>query len=202
MRNLTLSAAEQQTVITEICNDVLGLRPARTAVGTRRHRRHHGERLRQGCIIEANGKIELTDIKFRDNLHLMNICQRIVSAVGRRVDEASPIGDARLADGSRVNVIAPATRDRRPALTIRKFKRDRLTLDRLMKFGSVVSPEGARLLEIIGFCRINTIVSGGTGSGQDDAAELPDQLYRTGRAGDHLRGRRRTAAAAAHVVRV
>ena len=164
MRNLTLSAAEQQTVITEICNDVLGLGPLEPLLA----RDDIADIMVNGCdkvYIEANGKIELTDIKFRDNLQLMNICQRIVSAVGRRVDEASPICDARLADGSRVNVIAPPLAIDGPALTIRKFKRDRLTLDRLMKFGSV-SPAGARLLEIIGFCRINTIVSGGTGSGK------------------------------------
>ena len=164
MRNLTLSAAEQQTVITEICNDVLGLGPLEPLLA----RDDIADIMVNGCdkvYIEANGKIELTDIKFRDTLPLMNICQRIVSAVGRRVDEASPICDARLADGSRVNVIAPPLAIDGPALTIRKFKRDRLTLDKLMKFGSI-SPAGARLLEIIGFCRINTIVSGGTGSGK------------------------------------
>jgi pilus assembly protein CpaF len=115
--------------------------------------------------IETNGKIELTDIRFRDNQQLMNICQRIVSAIGRRVDEASPICDARLADGSRVNVIAPPLSIDGPALTIRKFRRDRLTLDKLVKFGSI-TPAGGRLLEVIGHCRINTIVSGGTGSGK------------------------------------
>jgi pilus assembly protein CpaF len=95
----------------------------------------------------------------------MNICQRIVSAVGRRVDEASPICDARLMDGSRVNVIAPPLALDGAALTIRKFKRDRLTLDKLVNYGSV-SPAGAKLLQIIGHCRLNTIVSGGTGSGK------------------------------------
>ena len=77
------------------------------------------------------GKIQLTNIRFRDNAQLMNICQRIVSQVGRRVDEASPICDARLLDGSRVNVIAPPLAIDGPALTIRKFKKDKLTLDQL-----------------------------------------------------------------------
>src|SRR5688572_6898405 len=95
----------------------------------------------------------------------MNICQRIVSAVGRRVDEASPICDARLADGSRVNVIAPPLAIDGPTLTIRKFKKDKLTLDKLVQFGSV-TPLVAELLKIIGHCRINVIVSGGTGSGK------------------------------------
>jgi len=164
MRNLTLSAAEQQMVITEICNDVLGLGPLEPLLA----RDDIADIMVNGCdkvYIETNGKIELTDIRFRDNQQLMNICQRIVSAIGRRVDEASPICDARLADGSRVNVIAPPLSIDGPALTIRKFRRDRLTLDKLVKFGTI-SPAGGRLLEVIGHCRINTIVSGGTGSGK------------------------------------
>ncbi len=95
----------------------------------------------------------------------MNICQRIVSQVGRRVDESSPICDARLPDGSRVNVIAPPLAIDGAALTIRKFKKDKLTLDQLVKFGAI-SPEGATLLQIIGRVRCNVIISGGTGSGK------------------------------------
>ncbi len=95
----------------------------------------------------------------------MNICQRIVSQVGRRVDESSPICDARLPDGSRVNVIAPPLAIDGPALTIRKFKKDRLKLEQLTKFGSI-SPAGRTLLEIIGRVRCNILVSGGTGSGK------------------------------------
>ncbi|MCK5296337.1 MAG: CpaF family protein, partial [Alphaproteobacteria bacterium] len=96
---------------------------------------------------------------------LMNICQRIVSAVGRRVDEASPICDARLADGSRVNVIAPPLAIDGPTLTIRKFKKDKLRLKDLMNFGAI-TPQGAKLLEVIGACRLNVLISGGTGSGK------------------------------------
>jgi len=164
LRNLTISAAEQQLLITDICNDVLGLGPLEPLIA----RDDIADIMVNGpdkVYIECNGKIELTDIKFRDQQQLMNICQRIVSAVGRRVDEASPICDARLADGSRVNVIAPPLSLDGCSLTIRKFKRDRLTLEKLMNFGSV-SPNGAKLLQIIGHCRLNTIVSGGTGSGK------------------------------------
>jgi pilus assembly protein CpaF len=96
---------------------------------------------------------------------LMNICQRIVSQVGRRVDEASPICEARLPDGSRVNVIAPPLAIDGAALTIRKFKKDKLRIQDLVNFGSI-SPEGAKVLEVIGACRINTLISGGTGSGK------------------------------------
>jgi pilus assembly protein CpaF len=95
----------------------------------------------------------------------MNICQRIVSQVGRRVDESSPICDARLPDGSRVNVIAPPLSIDGPALTIRKFKKDKLTLEQIVKFGAI-SPEGAQILQIIGRVRCNVVISGGTGSGK------------------------------------
>ena len=80
----------------------------------------------------------------------MNICQRIVSQVGRRVDESSPICDARLPDGSRVNVIAPPLAIDGPALTIRKFKKDKLTLDQLVKFGSIIAGRRRRCCKIIG----------------------------------------------------
>jgi len=164
LRNLTISAGEQQLLVTDICNDVLGLGPLEPLIA----RDDIADIMVNGpdkVYIEANGKIELTDIKFRDQQQLMNICQRIVSAVGRRVDEASPICDARLMDGSRVNVIAPPLSLDGCTLTIRKFKRDRLTLEKLMNFGSI-SPAGAKLLQIVGHCRLNTIVSGGTGSGK------------------------------------
>jgi pilus assembly protein CpaF len=121
-----------------------------------------------GCnatFIEVNGKMQKTGVRFRDNAQLLNICQRIVSQIGRRVDEASPICDARLMDGSRVNVIAPPLAIDGPTLTIRKFKKDRLKLPDLVKFGSI-TPEGATILEIIGRVRCNVLISGGTGSGK------------------------------------
>ena len=128
--------------------------------------------------------------------NLLNICQRIVSQVGRRVDESSPICDARLADGSRVNAIVPPLALDGPALTIRKFKKDKLTLDQLVKFGAI-SPEGAEILQIIGRCRCQRADLRRYRLRQDDAAELPDQLYRRRRAHHHLRRRRRTSTAAA-----
>ena len=173
---MVLTASEQQLVITDICNDVLGLGPLEPLLA----RDDIADIMVNGAdkvYIETDGKIELTDIKFRDNAQLMNICQRIVSAVGRRVDEASPICDARLADGSRVNVIAPPLAIDGPVLTIRKFKRDKLTLDRLVAFGTI-SPRGARLLQVIGASRAQRHRLGRHRIGQDDAAQLPDPLYR------------------------
>jgi pilus assembly protein CpaF len=119
----------------------------------------------QKCYIEVGGKVRLTNVRFRDDAHLMNVCQRIVSQVGRRVDEGSPICDARLPDGSRVNVIAPPLAIDGAALTIRKFKKDKLTLQQLVKYNSI-SPEGAEVLRILGRVRANVLISGGTGSGK------------------------------------
>src|SRR6201996_4379849 len=160
IKNLVLSIAEQEDLLDDICNDVLGFGPLEPLLA----RDDIADIMVNGptrCFIEVNGKIQLTNVRFRDGSQLMNICQRIVSQVGRRVDEASPICDARLPDGSRVNVIAPPLAIDGAALTIRKFKKDKLTLDQLVKFGSI-SPAGAEILKIIGRVRCNVLISGGT----------------------------------------
>ncbi len=118
------------------------------------------------CFIEVDGKMLDAGIRFRDNAQLLNICQRIVSQVGRRVDEASPICDARLMDGSRVNVIAPPLAIDGAALTIRKFKKDRLQPRRLGEIRLDHAWMARRYLQIIGRVRCNVLVSGGTGSGK------------------------------------
>jgi pilus assembly protein CpaF len=164
LKNVVMSIAEQEEMLDDICNDVLGFGPLEPLLA----RDDIADIMVNGpekTYIEVGGKIQLTNIRFRDAGQLMNICQRIVSQVGRRVDEASPICDARLLDGSRVNVIAPPLAIDGAALTIRKFKKDKLTLDQLVKFGSI-SPEGAEILKIIGKVRCNIVISGGTGSGK------------------------------------
>ncbi len=164
VRSMVLSAAEQQRLISEICDDVLGLGPIEPLLA----RDDITDIMVNGpkdVFIETQGKIQKTDITFRDNAQLMHICQRIVSAVGRRVDESNPICDARLMDGSRVNVIAPPLSIDGTTLTIRKFQKERLTLDRLVEWGTI-TPAGAKLLEVIGACRLNVLISGGTGSGK------------------------------------
>ena len=164
IKNLALSIAEQEDYLDDICNDVLGYGPLDPLLA----RDDIADIMVNGAMktyIEVKGKIQLTNVRFRDNAQLMNICQRIVSQIGRRVDEASPICDARLMDGSRVNVIAPPLAIDGPALTIRKFKKDKLTLDQLTKFGAI-SPQGAEILKIIGRVRCNVLISGGTGSGK------------------------------------
>jgi pilus assembly protein CpaF len=164
IKNLAMSIAEQEDLLEDICNDVLGYGPLEPLLA----RDDIADIMINGAktsFIEVNGRVQPARVRFRDNAQLMNICQRIVSQVGRRVDESSPICDARLPDGSRVNVIAPPLAIDGPALTIRKFKKDKLTLEQLVKYGSV-TPEGAQILQIIGRVRCNVIISGGTGSGK------------------------------------
>ena len=190
-----MSIAEQEELLDDICNDVLGYGPLEPLLS----RDDISDIMVNGAgtvFIEVAGRIQRTGIRFRDNQQFLNICQRIVSQVGRRVDESSPICDARLADGSRVNAIVPPLAIDGPALTIRKFKKDKLTLDQLVKFGAI-SPEGAEILQIIGRCRANVLISGGTGSGKTTLLNCLTQLYRRRRTHHHLRRRRRTSAAAA-----
>ncbi|BDA82653.1 type II secretion system protein E [Aureimonas sp. SA4125] len=164
IKNFAMTIAEQEDLLGDICNDVLGYGPLEPLLmrddiaDIMVNGPHH-------TFIEVAGKVTETNVRFRDNQQLLNICQRIVSQVGRRVDESSPICDARLPDGSRVNVIAPPLAIDGAVLTIRKFKKDKLTLDQLVKFGAI-SPEGATILQIIGRVRCNVIISGGTGSGK------------------------------------
>ena len=164
LKDVVMSIAEQEDLLEDICNDVLGYGPLEPLLA----RDEISDIMVNGAnmtFIEVGGKMQKTGVRFRDNAQLLNICQRIVSQIGRRVDEASPICDARLMDGSRVNVIVPPLAIDGPTLTIRKFKKDRLKLPDLVKFGSI-TPEGATILEIIGRVRCNVLISGGTGSGK------------------------------------
>ena len=164
LKDVVMSIAEQEELLEDICNDVLGYGPLEPLLA----RDDIADIMVNGAstvFIEVNGKMQKTGVRFRDNSQLLNICQRIVSQVGRRVDEASPICDARLPDGSRVNVIAPPLAIDGCALTIRKFKKDRLKLSNLVQFKSI-TPEGATILEIVGRVRCNVLISGGTGSGK------------------------------------
>jgi pilus assembly protein CpaF len=164
IKNVVMSIAEQEELLDDICNDVLGYGPLEPLLA----RDDIADVMVNGAntvYIEVSGKIQKTGVRFRDNQQVLNICQRIVSQIGRRVDESSPICDARLPDGSRVNVIVPPLAIDGPTLTIRKFKRDKLTLEQLTRYNSI-TPEGADILKVIGRCRVNTLISGGTGSGK------------------------------------
>jgi len=161
---LNLNGGEQRDLVSILLDDMLGLGPLEPLLAdeTISDIMVNGP---QQVYVERSGKVQLTGVHFRDNRHLMNIAQRIVTAVGRRVDESSPICDARLPDGSRVNVIAPPLAIDGCSISIRKFSKDKITLDKMLEFKSI-SPPLAKVLKIAGACRLNVLISGGTGSGK------------------------------------
>ncbi|MCR5629257.1 CpaF family protein [Eubacterium sp.] len=155
---------ERPKMAIELLNDILGYGPIQELVDNP----SYSEIMVNGpnqVYVEYKGKLTLTDIKFRDDAHLMNIIDRIVSLVGRHVDEASPMCDARLKDGSRVNVIIPPISLVGPVLTIRKFGKDPVTAQQLLEWGSM-TPKMLNFLEACVKGKLNIIVSGGTGSGK------------------------------------
>jgi len=129
--------------------------------------------------VERKGKLDLTDVRFRDNQHVMNVAQRIVTRIGRRVDETCPICDARLEDGSRVNIIAPPLAIDGCSISIRKFAKKSITLD-IMARQNNLSEAVARVLKIASACRLNIVISGGTGSGKTTMLNAMSQLIDTG----------------------
>jgi len=159
-----LTRDERRQIVREITDDILGYGPLEpllrddsvTEVMVNAFNRIYCER---------SGKIERTNAAFVDNAHLLRIIDKIVSQVGRRVDEASPMVDARLPDGSRVNAIIPPLSLRGPTLTIRKFSRDPYTMNDLISFGSV-SPKAAQFLAACVKGKLNILISGGTGTGK------------------------------------
>jgi pilus assembly protein CpaF len=165
-----LSVASRQKIIRRIEDEVLGLGPLEPLLADR----SVADILVNGpqqVYVERRGKLELTDVRFTNDAHLMNIIDRIVSAVGRRVDESSPMVDARLKDGSRVNaIIAPLALDG-PVLSIRRFAVELLTIEDLIKFGSLTAP-AAQVMSAIVKGRLNVVVSGGTGAGKTTLLNL------------------------------
>jgi pilus assembly protein CpaF len=159
-----LNRPEQADLVYQLVNDMLGLGPLEPLL--------EDESITDIMIngpkqiyIEKRGKLELTSVTFEDNAHLLNICNRIVSRIGRRVDESSPICDARLLDGSRVNIIIPPLAIDGASVSIRKFGKRQIGFDQMAQQGNI-SPAMATLLRIAARCRLNLIVSGGTGSGK------------------------------------
>ena len=164
LRDVAVTFEEREELIKDLCDDVLGLGPLEELLAQDRI----NDIMVNGpdqIYVEVDGRMQRTNIRFRDAAQLLNVCQRIVGQVGRRVDDASPICDARLQDGSRVNVIAPPLALEGPVLTIRKFRKERLTLDGMIRLGSLSEPV-AELIRIIGRSRCNVLISGGTGSGK------------------------------------
>ncbi len=163
-QKLAINQLEQQLLASQIVDDMIGLGPLEPLLADEAITDIMVNGPEQ-IYIERKGKLILTDIHFRDNDHVMNIAQRIVTAVGRRVDETSPICDARLKDGSRVNVIATPLSLKGCSISIRKFAKKKITLDIMAAQGNISDPL-CKLLKIAGACRLNLIISGGTGSGK------------------------------------
>lgn len=161
---IRLNQIEQRSLVSNLVNDMMGLGPLEPLLGdvdiTEVMVNGPGQ-----IYVERGGKLELTDVTFRDHSHLMNICTRIVSWIGRRVDESSPMCDARLKDGSRVNIIIPPLAIDGASISIRKFAEKKITLEKMVDFGSM-SPQMMKLLQIASRCKLNILISGGTGSGK------------------------------------
>jgi len=159
-----LSASERETLVIEIKNEVLGLGPLEPLLADPTV----NDILVNGynrVYVERRGKLSRAPIRCRDDAHLLKIIDKIATAVGRRIDESSPMVDARLADGSRVNAIIPPLAIDGPALSIRKFAVDPLKVDDLIRLGSLTN-EMAQLLEAVVKARLNVLISGGTGTGK------------------------------------
>lgn len=159
-----LTRSERAKLLKEIYDDVMGLGPLEALLNDS----EVTEIMVNGpykVYVERKGKVELSQVVFRDDTHVLNIINRIVSSVGRRIDEASPMVDARLKDGSRFNAIIPPLSLVGPSMTIRKFSKKPLTANDLVKFNSL-SPKMVSFLEACVKGKLNIIVSGGTGSGK------------------------------------
>ena len=161
---VVLNRQERQTLNTDLFFEVKGLGPLETLLqdDTVNDILVNGP---QQIFVERDGKLQLTDVTFKDEKHLLRIIDKIVSAVGRRVDESNPYVDARLADGSRFNAMVPPIAVDGSLVSIRKFKKDKLGIDDLVKFGAFTE-EMAAYLQAAVSTRLNIIVSGGTGSGK------------------------------------
>jgi pilus assembly protein CpaF len=162
--NVALNDAERKSVVRDVLDEVLGFGPLEPLLADPTV----SDILVNTCdcvYVERGGKLQATDIRFSSNAHLMKIIDKIVSGVGRRVDESSPMVDARLADGSRVNVILPPLAVDGPVISIRRFGVKVLTMEDLIGLQSLTPPI-AHLLEGMVKARLNVLVSGGTGSGK------------------------------------
>ncbi|MBD9425741.1 CpaF family protein [Pseudomonas sp. PDM15] len=159
-----VSAANRQLIIKQITDEVLGLGPLEPLLADH----SVSDILVNGfasIYVERFGKLQRTDVRFRDDQHLLNIIDRIVSSLGRRIDESSPLVDARLKDGSRVNAIIPPLAIDGPSLSIRRFAVDLLSADSLVQTGTI-TPAIALVLKAVVRGRMNVLVSGGTGTGK------------------------------------
>ncbi len=161
---IQLNFTEQRELVESLIADMLGLGPLEPLIADETVSDIMVNGPKQ-VYIERRGKLEMTDVVFRDDAHLMNICTKIVTRIGRRIDESRPLVDARLPDGSRVNIIIPPLAIDGASISIRKFAKRTITLD-TMAANQSISPAMATMLKIAARCRLNVLISGGTGSGK------------------------------------
>ncbi|HJU16435.1 MAG TPA: ATPase, T2SS/T4P/T4SS family [Stellaceae bacterium] len=161
---IQLNYAEQRELVDSLIADMLGLGPLEPLLADETVTDIMVNGPKQ-VYVERRGKLEVTDVQFRDDQHVLNVATKIVTRIGRRVDESQPLVDARLTDGSRVNIIIPPLAIDGPSISIRKFSKKSITLDTMAQQGNI-SPEMAILLKIAARSRLNILISGGTGSGK------------------------------------
>ncbi|MGE5269783.1 MAG: CpaF family protein [Thiohalocapsa sp.] len=161
---IQLNFTEQRELVESLIADMLGLGPLEPLLADETVSDIMVNGPKQ-VYVERRGKLELTEVVFRDDAHLMNICTKIVTRIGRRIDESRPLVDARLPDGSRVNIIIPPLAIDGASISIRKFSKKSITLD-TMAANASISPAMATVLKIAARCRLNILISGGTGSGK------------------------------------
>jgi len=171
---LQLNQAEQEDLVKVLLDEMLGLGPLEPLLADESINdimvNGHNQ-----VYVERRGKLELTDVKFRDDRHVMNVATRIVSQIGRRVDESSPLVDARLQDGSRVNIIIPPLAIDGPSISIRKFSKKKITLEVMEQQNNLSTPM-ATVLRIAARSKLNILISGGTGSGKTTLLNAMSQM--------------------------
>ncbi|HEV2264010.1 MAG TPA: CpaF family protein [Stellaceae bacterium] len=177
-QRINLNQAEQRQLVTVLLDDMLGLGPLEPLLGDETVTDIMVNGSKQ-VYVERRGKLELTGVSFRDNAHVMSIATRIVTQVGRRIDESTPLVDARLQDGSRVNIITPPLALDGPTISIRKFSKKGITLD-VMARQKNISPAMATVLKIAARSRLNILISGGTGSGKTTLLNAMSQMIDPG----------------------
>lgn len=169
-----LASNELQRLVTTILDDMTGLGPIQQLLNDEAVTDIMVNGPSQ-VFVERHGKLTLSDVTFRDNTHVQHVAQRIANTVGRRIDESSPMVDARLLDGSRVNIIAPPLSLDGTCISIRKFSKDAISLDDMVENTSL-SKQMAALLQVAAECRLNILVSGGTGAGKTTLLNAMSQL--------------------------
>jgi pilus assembly protein CpaF len=174
---IQLNQREQRDLVTLLLNDMLGLGPLEPLLADETVNDIMVNGAKQ-VYVERKGKLELTSATFRDNAHVMSIATRIVSGIGRRIDESTPLVDARLPDGSRVNIIIPPLAIDGPSISIRKFSKKTIDLD-VMARQQNISPAMATVLKIASRCQLNILISGGTGSGKTTLLNALSQMIDT-----------------------